>query len=65
MKTPKNRGNLYVVVRELDGRPAALLGSFADAVEADDYKGAMAAEWFDKTRGAPASFAVLLVTFYG
>lgn len=65
MKKLKNRGNMYVVVRELSGARAAVLAAFSDAVEADDFKDATAAEWFEKTRGAPASFSVLITTYYG
>lgn len=56
---------MYVVVRELSGARAAVLAAFSDAVEADDFKDATAAEWFEKTRGAPASFSVLITTYYG
>ena len=64
MKKLKHRGNSYVVIRELDGARTAVLGTFGDAVEADDFCGAMAAEWFDKTKGAPASFSVVITTHY-
>lgn len=70
MKFPKYRANIYVVVREdrvMQNVPGhvAILGAFSDPVEADDFKGACAAEWFDKTSGAPAHFEVRLSTFYG
>lgn len=64
MKFPKNRANIYVVVRE-DARCNAVIGCFSDLVEADDYKDACAAEWFEKTKGAPAEFKVKLSTYYG
>lgn len=65
MKKPKNRGNMYVVLREMDGTKAAVLGTFSDLVEADNFKDAMAAEWFDKTKGMPASFVICISTYYG
>ena len=66
MKFPRNRANIYVVVREdtLYGH-TAVLGVFSDLVDADDFKDAAAAEWFDKTRSAHAEFAVRLSTYYG
>lgn len=65
MKYPKNRGNMYVVVREISGGKTALLASFSDAVDADNFKDACAAEWFDKVRVAGANFSVLITTYYG
>lgn len=64
VKFPKNRANIYVVVRE-DESHTAILGVFSDLIEADDYKGACAAEWFNITKGQPANFEVRLSTFYG
>jgi hypothetical protein len=64
-KLPKPRAFLFLVVREMEGKRAAFLGAYSDAVEADDYKGACAAEWFDRTGGAPADFTVTAVPFYG
>lgn len=60
MKFPKNRATIYVVVRD-----TSILGVFSDLVEADNYKDACAAEWFDKTKGAPAFFDVRVSTYYG
>jgi hypothetical protein len=68
LKFPKYRTNIYVVVREIADEAlshTAVLGTFSDPVEADDFKDACAAEWFDKTNGAPAYFEVRLSTFYG
>lgn len=64
MKFPRNRANIYAVVRE-DARGFSILGCFSDAVEADNFKDACAAEWFDKTKGEPALFDVRLSTYYG
>lgn len=72
VKFPKNRENIYVVVREdfsdamgshLTG--TAVLGTFSELVEADNYKDACASEWFEKTKGWPAFFDVRLSTYYG
>lgn len=65
MKYPKPRSFLFLVVREMEDKRAAFLGAYTDAVEADDYKDACAAEWFDRTKGAPAEFSVTAVPFYG
>jgi hypothetical protein len=72
MKFPKNRANIYVVVRDdfSDGigsrmTGTSILGVFSDLVEADNYKDACASEWFDKTKGEPAHFDVTLSTYYG
>jgi hypothetical protein len=68
MKFPKNRANIYVVVRDIDTttmRDTSVIGVFSDLIEADNYKDACAAEWFDKTKGQPASFEVRLSTYYG
>lgn len=69
MKFPKNRANIYIVVRvDLNENPdkvrTAILGTFADVVDADDFKDSCAAEWFDKN-GYPSVFEVRLSTFYG
>lgn len=60
MKFPKNRANLYVVVRE-DG---ALCGAFSEWEEAEDYRGACEQEFLDKT-GKRALFYTRLVIYYG
>ena len=65
MKFPKHRANIYVVVRVHTEMHTAILGTFSDAVEADDFKDACASEWFDKTKGTPAFFEVRLSTYYG
>lgn len=65
MKFPKNRANIYVVTRELVDNHTAVLGVFSDAVDADDFCGACAAEWFELTKGLPATFEVRLSTYYG
>lgn len=66
MKFPKNRANIYIVVRgNYDGNQVSILGAFADLVEADNYKDACAAEWFDKVKGKDTtSFDVMITTFY-
>lgn len=70
MKFPKYRANIYIVMRETmvgsgSKASASVLGAFSDLVEADDFKDACAAEWFDKTKGEPAYFTIRLSTFYG
>lgn len=65
MKFPKFRANIYIAVRVDKYTGVSILGAFSDLVEADDYKDACAAEWFDKTKGTPASFEVRLTTYYG
>lgn len=65
MKFPKYRANIYIVVRVDKFTGVSILGTFSNLVEADDFKDACAAEWFDKTKGTPAEFAVRLSTFYG
>lgn len=73
MKFPKNRANVYVVVRDDiplygDGfGNTSLLGVFSDLTEADNYKDACAAEWFDKVKigGGNSTFEVRLSTYYG
>lgn len=65
MKYPKNRGNLYIVIREIPQERTAFIGSFSDLVEADNFKDACAAEWFDRTKGMVADFKVVITTYYG
>jgi hypothetical protein len=74
MKFPKNRGNLYIVVREDIPNygegfgSVAILGCFSDLVEADNYKDSCASEWFDKVKtgiGSQSTFDIRLSTFYG
>jgi arginine utilization protein RocB len=62
---PKNRDNVYIVIREMQGTRTAVLGAFYDLLEADDKKDAWAAEWFDKTKGLPADFNVVVAPYYG
>ena len=65
MKFPKNRANLYIVVREFQGQ-CAILGGFADFHEADDYRESCQQEWIDKTGDLDSvSFGTRLTTFYG
>jgi hypothetical protein len=65
MKLPKPRSFLYLIVREMEGTRAAFLGTYTDADQADDYKGACESEWKERTQGAPAEFTVTAVPFYG
>lgn len=55
---------VYVVIRELQGNRAAVIGVFHDPVEADDKCGAWASEWFEKTHGLPADFSVVISPYY-
>lgn len=61
----KHRGDVFTVIREGAGRPAAVLGVFSDAEEADNFKDAMAQEWFEVTKGTVAEFCVWITTYYG
>jgi hypothetical protein len=60
MKFPKNRANLYEVVRE-DG---ALCGAWSNYDDAEDFRAACEQEFFEKT-GHKVPFYVKLTTFYG
>jgi hypothetical protein len=64
MKFPKFRSNIYIVQRR-DDRSTVPIGAFSDLVEADNYKDACAAEWFDKTKDPYVVFEISLTTFYG
>jgi hypothetical protein len=65
MQFPKNRANLYVVVRADQSR--VVCGAFADNDEATDYAGACEQEWKDRFPdwNHPPLFTVELTTFYG
>lgn len=70
MKFPKNRANLYVIVREdFDGGGVfntSLLGSSSNCDEALDFKDSCEQEWLDKVGSLDgAKFDVRLTTFYG
>ncbi len=69
MKFPKNRANLYIVVR-LDYGPdnidRIVLGGFSVDTDADDYCGVCKQEWLEKTGSLKdTDFEVELTTFYG
>jgi hypothetical protein len=70
MKFPKNRANLYVVVREdYDGGGVfnvSLLGGSSELEFAEDYKDSCQQEWLDKVGHLEgAKFVTRLTTFYG
>jgi hypothetical protein len=59
MKFPKNRANVYVVVRG-----DSVCGVFGNYDDAEDYAGACKQEWYEKTK-QKLEFKVVLSTFYG
>lgn len=61
MKFPKNRSDLYVVVR---GEGEAICGAFSNYEAAEDYRGACEQEWLEKT-SVPVPYYVRLTTYYG
>ena len=66
MKFPKNRSNLYIVLRFGPEKICSFLGGFASEEEAFDFKDACAQEWEDKVGDkAGVLFDVQLTTFYG
>ena len=69
MKFPKNRANLYLVVRETydySNSDKAVLGAFSDCEEADNFKDACQQEWLDKVGDLKnVDFEVELTTYYG
>ena len=66
MKFPKNRANLYLVVRTGYQGIVAVTGAFSEPIDADNYKDACAQEWFDKAGELTGvEFEVVLTTFYG
>lgn len=66
MKLPKNKTNVYAVVRYGGSLlPVALIGVFANNEDADDFAGACKQEWIDKgLSDVDVSFRVELTTFY-
>ena len=73
MKFPKNRANVFVVVREdtdefrLQLLNTAILGVFGSLEDADNYKGACEQEWNEKMGDRivdPTIFEVRMTTFY-
>ena len=62
MKYPKHQANLFVVLRE--GITNTVVGAFADAELADDFKDACTQEWIDKGASPVPKFKVVLTTFY-
>ena len=73
MKFPKNRANVFVVVREdtdefrLQLLNTAILGVFGSLEEADNYKGACEQEWKEKMGDwtvDPPIFEIRMTTFY-
>ena len=65
MKFPKNRANVYVVVR--DDHTRVVCGVFSEDPEAEEYAGACEQEWKDRFPDwkNPPVFTVELTTFYG
>lgn len=61
MRFPKNRANLYLVVR-LNTR--TVVGSFSNTEDADDFATACEQEWLDKV-GEEMPHRVELTTYYG
>jgi hypothetical protein len=66
----KNRGNMFVVVRQHFGAAlggsAAVCGSFSDMDDADDYKGACEQRWLERVGTLDGvEFEVQLTTYYG
>jgi len=59
VKFPKNRANVYVVMR--GDSPCGVFVSYDDA---EDYAGACKQEWYEKT-GTKLEFKVVMSTFYG
>jgi len=56
---------MYLVIREIPNERTAFIGAFSDMVEADNFKDAIASEWFDRTKGMVADFKVVITTYYG
>ena len=70
MKFPKNRADLYVVVREdYDGGGVyntSILGGSGSYEEADNYKDSCQQEWLDKVGHLEGvKFETKLTTYYG
>jgi hypothetical protein len=63
MKFPKNRANVYVVMR-MGATDQTVCGVFANYDDAEDFAGACKQEWYEKT-GTKLKFEVVLSTFYG
>lgn len=63
MKFPKNRANIYVVIR-LDAVDQTVCGVFSEYDDAEDFAGACKQEWLEKT-GTKLHFDVVLSTYYG
>lgn len=61
MKFPKNRANLYIVVRLFD---KTTIAGFSEYDEAVDFAGACEQEWLEKV-GEFRPFTVQLITYYG
>ena len=65
MKFPKNRANVYVIVRsDRSNVFDAIVGVFANYDDAEDFAGACQQEWLEKTK-QKLKFEVKLSTFYG
>jgi hypothetical protein len=65
MKFPKNRANLYLVIR--DDHSQSVCGGFSEPDAAGEFASACEQEWRDKYphwEGVP-KFKVTLTTFYG
>jgi hypothetical protein len=63
----KNRGNMFVVVRQQwNGIGCHVVGTFSNMDDADDYKGTCEQQWLDKMGSLHGvEFEVQLTTYYG
>lgn len=65
MRFPKNRANVYMVCRSVEGRDDMVIGVFESLTEADAFKGTCEQDFLD--RGFTPddfSFYVEMTTFY-
>jgi hypothetical protein len=69
VKFPKNRANLYLVVRTVfnyEDTTMVVIGGFSEWEDADNFKDECRQEWFDKTGSlVGVDFGVEMTTFYG
>lgn len=65
MKFPKNKANLFVVIRNQNGAKANI-GAFFNLEDADDFVGKCEQEFLDKVGpGHDFTFYVESLTYYG
>ncbi len=67
MKFPKNRAHIFIVVREdIPSNRTAILGTFSQLDEADDFRTVCLSEWLEKGFAVTdALFEVRISTYYG